>query len=304
MLTNEIGPWLDASKVDLLNMCPRKFFWRHELGLVPISEGQVGTAMLFGSAIHKALESIYLGTGFDDCYCPCPTFEGCDFCKGKKIPRCAMLFLMYYPWEPEDERDVRTRDRGLELIVAYMEKWSPGQEPFTVLATEVPFILEFGEFSYIGRIDMIANYGGLLPIDHKTSRFFGDAFIRQFKLSGQMTGYIRGLQQIWPGENISRAMINCLRVTSKIDGDSFGRWFTNRTPYEIEEWEQEVKSAWVRIEQYRAANHWPKHAPYACTSYNKTCEYYSLCTSQPDVQRSLIADAFEVREWEPIVIPE
>ena len=300
MLSTEIGPWLDASKIDLLSMCPKKFFWRHEMGLV--TKGDLGTAIRFGHAIHKALESIYLGTGFDECYCPCPDFEGCAFCKGNKIPRCAMLFLLYYNIEPEDDRDVRTRDRGLELIVAYLEKW--GQEPFTALATEVPFVIEMAGFSYIGRVDLIVNYNGLMPVDHKTTRFFGDAFIRQFKLSGQMTGYIRGLQLIYPEENITKAMINCLRITTKIDGESFGRWFTNRTPYEIAEWEREVQSAWDRIQQYRTTGHWPKHAPYACTSYNKTCEYYSLCTSQPDVQKDLINEAFEVKEWEPVVIPD
>jgi hypothetical protein len=298
----EIGEWLDSSKVDLLHMCPQKFFWRHELGLVPIGqEGDFANPMQFGFALHKALESLYNDSGFsEDVTCPCPTFHGCEICDGKAVPRFVAQFLINYPEDPSDEKDPRTRARGLEILYQYIEKWRSDQ--FEAIAVEVPFTIPFKEFNFIGRIDLVGRWkdsGRIFPNDHKSTTRFGDLFDQQFKLSLQMSGYIVALEEI-TREPVDEAQINAIRVTSKIDDDSFRRLTTSRTPEEKRRWRQEVEEAFQQIKHFRSINFWPRHAPFACSAYFRKCEYYSLCISGEQTQRDLIQTAFEVKPWTPI----
>lgn len=298
-VVEEIGEWLDASKVDLLHLCPQKYFWRIESGLVPLYEDPINP-MSFGFALHAGLESLYDGSGFEMSTCPCPTFEGCRFCKGLKIPKFLVSFLINYPEDPQDERDPRTQLRGVEILCRYIEKWKTDQ--FDVIAVEVPFTIPFREFNFIGRIDLVGRWKDsqrLFPNDHKSTTRFGDLFDQQFKLSIQMTGYIVALESIMH-EEVNEAQINAIRVTTKIDEDSFKRILTSRSPEEKERWKQEIQSAWEMIKHHRATGFWPRHAPYACSAYFRRCEYYALCTSGPATQEDLIRNSFEYKPWTPI----
>jgi len=62
--------WFDASRVDLYLTCPRRYYYRHELHLLPNTGGNTD-ALIFGTAIHAALETHYHGTGWD--MVPCLT---------------------------------------------------------------------------------------------------------------------------------------------------------------------------------------------------------------------------------------
>lgn len=300
--------WLDASKKDLLNLCPRKFYYRHELNLVPKSQGSIAdfaNPAQYGTAIHAGLAALYEGHGHDLVTCPCLDFAGCEFCWGERIPRLAAQFLLNYPVDPPpDDRDPRTRARGLEILTAYVEKYK--RESFEVVAVEVPFELEFDGldgkllFTYIGRIDLLVRENGkLIPWDHKSTSRYGEAFQTQFKLSGQVTGYMRSTHEITE-EPCFEAAINAIRVTTRITDESFMRLTTTRTPYEFDEWEEELREAFERIQRYRAASFWPKSSPFACSAYQRVCEYYGLCAAgSPETRANMIASAYEVKPWDP-----
>lgn len=297
----QLGEWLDASKIDVLNLCPRKYQYRHEFHLVPIrsEDFSESTALTFGHAIHAALATYYMGDGFIDSTCPCPTFEGCQFCKGGMIPRMAALFLINYPEDPTDERDPRTRARGIEILYAYVNKWR--REPFEVVGVEIPFAIPFNGITYIGRIDLLVKEDGKLkPWDHKTASRFGMFFDQGFKQSGQLTGYMQSVHEI-TGMPVTEAGINAIRVTTKIDDDSFMRLTTMRTPEDFDEWRKHVNSAIERIRLYRNNDFWPKHAPFACTAYNRQCEYYSLCISGRETRQLLMESQFEPIPWTPVM---
>jgi len=314
----EIGEWLDASKINELHLCPRRYFYRYEEHLVPKTseERHYANPMQYGIAIHAALASYYDGTGLDPVTCPCPSMEGCEFCHGQPIPRMGMLFLINYPFDPPIELDYnprtadpRTRARGLEILHQYLERW--GRESFEVLATEIPFAIEFFRndphepipkllFTYVGRIDLIKKQDGqIFPKDHKSTTQFGQRFHNQWKLDLGQTGYMHAVANIL-GIPVEKAEINALRITTKIQQDeSFLRIETTRNPEDFEEWEREVRAAFASIQRYRAEGFWPKHAPYACSAYNRTCEYYNLCTATCNARANIIEANFERREWNP-----
>lgn len=303
-----IVEWLDNSKKDLLNLCPRQFYYRHELHLAPKSTGSLQdyrNPAQYGVAIHAGLGSLYEGNGFDLVTCPCPTLDGCEFCKGQPIPRIYAQFLIHYPEDPPvDDRDPRTRARGLEILQTYFEKYK--RERFEVVAVEQSFEIFFddpsGPFTYVGRIDLLVRENGhLAPWDHKSTSQFGETFAAGFKLSGQVTGYMRSTHLI-TGEDCNEATINAIRITTKIDKDvSFLRLTTTRTPEEFAEWEVEMREAMRRIRRYRAEGFWPKSAPFACVAYHRICDYYGLCCAGDNQTRqNMIASSFEVRPWDPM----
>lgn len=345
-MTEELGEWLDASKIKEFQLCPRRYYYRYEEHLVPKTTSAKGYAnpMQYGVALHAALASYYDGSGLDESTCPCPGIE-CNFCKGQPIPRMAALFLLYYPFDPEIElddnprtADPRTRERGIEILHQYLERY--GRETFEVLATEIPFAIEFHDqsdlpfcvcghvkqgheethclgipgrescdcvqfvpktiFTYVGRIDLIKKeYDQIAPLDHKSTTQFGQRFHNQWVLDPGITGYMYAVSRILDVP-IESGEINGIRITTKIQQDeSFLRITTTRNPENFEEWEQEVRTAFQLIQQHRASGFWPKHAPYACSAYNRTCEFYGLCTATRSARANIIEEAFVKQEWNP-----
>lgn len=290
--------WLDSSKVDAFHLCPQKYAYRYEEHLVPVDRKR-DSPILFGGAIHKALETLYRGTAFEKIACP---LGPCARCKGNEIPRFAATFLANYIDDLDDLREIRTVDRGLELLGMYLAKWR--REPFKVLAVEVPFELSYETydlltFKYIGRIDLIIDYDGTpMTVDHKSTTRFGMVFDSSFKLSGQFTGYMKGGSKVVNRE-ITSALANALRVTTKIDDASFARIFTHRTPEEFDTWEAELRYVASEVVRMRETKFWPKSAPFACGAYNRICEYYPLCISAAQTRETLKQAAYEYLPWEP-----
>src|SRR5262245_37597819 len=98
--------WLDSSKIETFHLCPQKYQYRYVEHLVPVDRKRE-SALMFGGAIHKSLEALYKGTGFEKV--PCPLCQnGCFYCKGREIPRMSALFLANYSDDPEDLKEIRT----------------------------------------------------------------------------------------------------------------------------------------------------------------------------------------------------
>lgn len=277
--------WYDASKISMYRLCPRKFSYRYEQELVPLAPPS--TPMQFGSAIHKALEFIYHGDPRQ---------------KENGLFKFAKVFCDSFPKELEDR--FYTQEVGQELLACYLLKWT--KEDFTVLAVEQPFHLEMpgiaslAGFTYAGRMDLVVRMDGkIYPWDHKTTSHFGDHFEKGFKLDVQMTGYIKANLASHPGEAAYAAVINAMRPTKTISPDCFVRKITTRSPEELVEWEDELRVTVEQIRMSRATNKWVKHAPTACFTYNRTCEYYNLCTSGESQREAITESSFERKVWEP-----
>jgi len=296
------GPWLDGSKIDCFNLCPQKYYYRYVMHIRP--KGGPGSALSFGHAIHKAMEVLYGGNPFTMVICPLHGSGHCQFCERSNgfMPAIAGAFLAAYPEDPEDDKDVRTRSRGLEILTAYIRKYR--RDVFKTLAVEVPFSIPFSGFTYVGRIDLIGQWENeeIRPVDHKHTTRFGEMFNEQFHLSGAITGYIRTTHLLTRASGappVTRAMINGLRVTTRIQDESFARPVTSRTPEEIAQWEDAVQRTHDRIQTMHNNEYWPRHAPFACWAYNKRCEYWSLCTNSRQTAKDIIDGDFEVVEWSP-----
>lgn len=293
--------WLDSSKIATFHLCPQKYQWRYELHLVPLG-GSVINAAAFGTAIHAALATLFNGTSSDMVTCPCPDLEGCGICQGNQIPRYFMEFLIWYPWDPDGENDVRTRTNGLKLLRIYLEKYR--QQGFEVVdgSVERTIAIEMGEFTYMLRLDLVTkdrSTGEHMPVDHKTTRFFSDLYTQPYALSIQLAGQAVGTELI-TGQPVDTAMIDMLRTTSKIDDDSFKRPIITITPETKQRWKSEVEDVWELIKRNREVDFWPRHAPFSCSAYNTLCPYFALCTSGPEQQKLLMETAYKEVVWNPL----
>lgn len=295
--------WLDNSKAEAFHLCPQKYAYRYEEHLVP-ADRKRENALMFGGALHSALETIYRGTAFNEAPCPLHPADGvCFRCKGNPMSNLAATFLRNYTDDSEDPKEIRTVDRGLEILANYIGKWR--REPFKVLYVEEPFEMPMladrrdVRFIYIGRMDLIVEQDGqVFPIDHKSTTRFGQVFDTSFKLSGQFTGYMRAAERK-TGKYVFTALANAIRVTTKIDDSSFARIYTQRTPEEFQRWEEEVVHVMEQILQYRAQRWWPRGAPFACGAYNRVCDYYPLCIAGEQTRQHLKESAYKVEPWEP-----
>jgi hypothetical protein len=289
MLTDDLGAeWYDSSKLSLFMLCPQKYKYR-------IIESLVGTepefALQFGIAIHKGLETIYNGSYNK----PAANHDG--------ITRLTyqQAFLDSYPEEPE--KGPRTKATGLMLLTAYIQKWQ--NEPFDVLGVEVPFAMPFNDaqgkldFYVVGRMDLVIKWNDdVMPVDHKTTRYFGDHFELGFKVDLQPTIYIIATQS--GDKQATKAVINAIRVNEKISDDSFVRKITTRTPEELATAKREIVRHVKNIRMCAEREFYPRHGPQACFAYNRTCEYYSLCVASSSQAATLKETAYRREVWQPV----
>jgi hypothetical protein len=294
-LTKDLdAEWYDSTKLNTYRLCPQKYKYR-------VGEHLTGTepewALMFGIAMHKALETVYDGT-----YASKVDFEG------QEMYRYQAEFIKHYPIDPE--KGPRTKAVGMELqavgmelLTNYIYKWR--EEPFDVLGVEVPFAIPIRDadgkldFYIVGRMDLVINWDDeTLPADHKTTSYFGDHFEKGFKVDLQPTIYSMALNN--DVKKSTKILINALRVTAKINDESFVRKVTTRTPEELQRTLKDIRFTVDCIRRSIDMDIWPRHGSQACFAYNRTCEFYALCASSNQQAETLKETAYKREEWQPV----
>ena len=266
--------WFDNSKITAFRHCPRKYWYRYERNLVPKDHAEGGKAMLFGGAIHKGLELLYVSGSVDQA---CSAFRECFPTELEEGPYSVLV--------------------GTSLLETYAAKWFP--EHFEVLAIEQSFQIPMGDFNFIGRMDLLAKANDrIFPVDHKTTSRWGVIFDNSFRVDGQFSGYIRANQRLHGEAAANFAMVDALRVTVRVTDESFARKFTNRTPTELDRWEADLLHSVEDIRRARTHRRWMKNAPVACFAYNRLCEYFRLCSHPGDPEELIDMDYMQL-PWSP-----
>jgi len=283
-LTKDLdAEWYDHTKLSLYRLCPQKYKYRVCEQLIPTEPEY---ALAFGIAIHKALETIYNNT----------YAERIQTDNGQIIYNYQDVFLSNYPQDAP--KGARTRAIGVELLTHYIAKWR--EEPFKVIEIEVPFAMPIKDvhnkpdFYLVGRIDLVINWNDeVMPLDHKTTSYFGEHFELGFKVDTQPTIYMMAL-----GAN--KAVINALRVSAKINDESFVRKVTTRTPEEFARALSDIRTTVQNIRTSYERDSWPRHGSQSCFAYNRTCEYYALCASSDQQAETLKETSFARNTWQPV----
>lgn len=294
------------SSISNFQSCPLKFRYRNLLHLQPV-EGD-NNDLIFGRAMHKALESIYT--------------DG-DLKKAQQVLRDS------YP--VEDPNDLaKTLNNGLYTLKAYTDfyNWDPNWKVIScedMDATEDDFVL---------KLDLViedTQNGGIYGVDHKfTKNKLDYKFFSKFNPNSQVTQYVRyikekygacdgfiinAVQLSWLQEKDKAGRSNAklfnitdpnrLTYSNRSVGYSkyykkemcyawglqifFERQIITRTQQQIDQ-EQQSKNYWIaRIEEAKASGIWGMN-----TGQCFLCEFQSACGAGWDWEHdeSLIKNLF------------
>lgn len=289
--------WTDASRIELYQSCPRRYYHKYVLRLVP-KEQAPSTSAMFGVGLHGALASIYVGDFAE--YVPCvhnepPSQEDgfCIYCRsaGGQIRKMFNEFLKEFPKELEHK--VYTQHLGLLLTAKYLERWQRDPLRDGTVGVEVTFSVDLGGIPYVGRLDLLATWDKIMYVtDHKTKSRITDNFIRGFKLDAKMSSYMWAVSELMQ-EPVHKGMINTVLVANNITRDSFSRFETSRTMSDIAQWEDNALRILDDISHDSARDFFPMNSQ-ACFSYNRECEYYRICTATAHPENA-IAAFYDVR---------
>jgi len=274
----------DNSTISCFQTCRRKYYYQYVRHLRPKVKG---TALLFGSAVHDALDVYY---------------KNADREQGAVL--AIAKFKEVYS-TPEGDF-LRTVENGVKLLTHYFLKYK--HEPFTVVGKpEEGFVFPIGSILYGGRLDLPVEWDGQLWImEHKTTSRLTSSYFNQYELDKQPTGYIIALEE-FAGRKCSGCIINVLepwkevkRVTAKTKqpGDHFLRKpltrseeLKDRFRYNVQAIVRDIK--WCEEhDEYQEAE-----KKEACFYYNRNCPFMQLC--QYGENDRIIKRDYVVEKWIP-----
>lgn len=281
------------SAVKMWRSCKRKFFWRYILGLShvkPILAPKVGTAT------HDCLQMFY---------------EGRDPTEVNVMAEVKALELsmdIEKNSEYFDEKELIKAEQQLAafpgMVAAYMENYASDQKDFSAVEAEPYWKLEFDEFDYVGKIDLVLQKGkSQYLMETKTAGQITDTYFTRLALDTQARSYVYAMRELG---HKPRALIynvirkSALRRKSNEPGGAFHQrvcddYMSRPNHYFVREDLRYNSEDLANLEQEIMDVHWeymtvvesgedlmnPKTWGIndgACTDFFKLCEFFSLCT--------------------------
>lgn len=262
---------MDSTKIKTYLECPRKFFFEYILGWRP--EYQKKNHLCFGSALHKAMESL-MTYG----YSPEAVVIG--------MLEFNQIYREEFPEATDSEYYPKTPARATDALMQYIETYK--EDKFRVLYTETAGTILVGEDREVHfKMDLIAEEpdNSVFFMDNKTGSRLTKSWQDQWLLSYQMNLYTHALYCIYPKRDI---------FGGKIQGFIFNKNETQlirvpvrRTMNQLESWLWSFNNTLDRIEEdFIALSHvsesetimraFPQN-PTSCGDYYG-CPYLDLCS--------------------------
>jgi PD-(D/E)XK nuclease superfamily protein len=303
--------WINSSSLSVIQTCPRKSYYLLERKLRSKVESP---ALVFGQAIHRALEVFYslptakreLPENFaDNASLIVQGFTVNDdhpFYKAIAAFREAGSSLQALP-----DTDKRSLSAGAWLLTHYFKTYL--HDEFVVYhdargpVTERTFSLELMhrgdlEIHLFGTIDLVLKNqitGELLPCDHKTSSTMGSDFLNRIKPNHQYTGYLIGAQQVL-GLDVEKFLVNGIQVkpkplTARGTPPTFTRQITVRNATDIAEFKDVVLESVQNYLRWKSNNVWPLGSVDACANWGG-CQYLQVCSAPTALRENIIEGVF------------
>lgn len=305
---------INYSSLNIIMQCLRKAHYALIRNIGPKHESP---AVIFGTAIHEALEVFYsapredriLPTNFEK------NFEllayGGEVADSDSylLYRAAKAFIRRAePLSNLPAEDKRSIANGLWILTHYFKNYindpyavhSDADGPIVERLLEHELHSEPGlKISIFGTIDVvlknIANEQ-ILVCDHKTSSVVGNDFYNRLKPNHQYTAYT-WLAQKELGLGTEKFMVNCLQVkpkpkTARGTAPNFPRQITTRTAEDIEEFKAAVIHHVKSLLQCLESGVWPIGTVESCTAYGG-CTYLTVCSAPNSIKENIISAEFK-----------
>lgn len=266
----------DYTSMSTYMTCPRKYYYRHERGLVRYDEP---LAVLFGKSIHKALDSWWVD---------------------KDVSKAVGIFKEDFKERP-DEDDKRTHSMGEWIIKNYDSKYRNQPQELVVGEQEFTIRLPNGN-NFIGRIDKIVRWDGALwVLDHKTTSQLGASYRKTIEPNLQFTGYIYAARAL--GYHAVGVIVDAILVAKGLTSaknsslTALARFDGYKSEEVIEEWLKTAVSIQGRIRIDSDCDAWTPNWD-ACTYYGE-CPYRRICVEDPNIRERVIVSDYKVNHWDP-----
>lgn len=234
-------------------------------------------------ALSDAISALY--TVYGNFQCPEGKFKTAD-----RMAGALTYYLSEHPLADDEYIPLELSDGKLGIEIVFQH---PTKLIHPVTGRVIP---------YVGRFDMLAEdtHGYVWIVDEKSTGKMGDAWVHQWDLDSQMTGYCWGAQKLLEQHNIDKeikgAIINGVGIL-KYDY-AVQRVHTYRQPWVIDRWYQQmIRDIENWIEVYKEQSH-NMVLDHACALYNNPCVYSRLCVAQNPER--LIDGNFKVHFWNPL----
>lgn len=293
-----------ASSIKLFRQCPRKFYWKYLMRLVP----KVGSAALsVGTAFHECLGRWYRSRK--------SSMEKITSQAVKSLIEDMKKNSAYF--DEEDAAKMEAQVNTFEgMLGGYAKIYEGDRHVWDFdrdIGIERQFLIDFGPFFYAGSIDGVfkekKRFWGL---EHKTASLITPEYIQRLALDTQIQGYQLALCMLIP-DNVSGVVYNVtqkskLRRKSNEPLSTFrdrviadytsqpGKYFYREriqfTKPQLAEFCLNLMSThlqFVNICQSSFAqlpNVWYTNDSH-CNAYFKMCEYHDLCTRGLDKGTSI-----------------
>jgi hypothetical protein len=286
-------------------------------------------ALVYGSAVHKALEHHYRQ-------------------KARGLPPCMATVIeeveAEFSRQPPPLNEWRTPERAIETYIQYIEKYC--NEPYQVIGTpEQPFVEQPFSFTlcaldldttvpydkslvvfdwpessdqtlYIKRLiinwtgvidlGLISLQGDLWLVDHKTASIAGPAYFKAFSNAGQFLGYAEAFRHL-TGEAPRGVMGNFLigrKPTIKAKGNplSLERQHYEYPLWKLENWRRTVFSQIEKLIHDFTTGVFAENST-ACNGKYGLCRYFEVCQADPTTSARLshlMSDSFVYNVWNPL----
>lgn len=311
----EDGRWhfrINFSSLSVMQECQRKTEYLLIRKLRPNLDSP---ALLFGSAIHKGLETFYRGKRTQRVipseYREIMQQIACG--RWESAWSESLLFCAAYDFVtkaeplkalPDDNK--RSIFTGVWMLQHYMERYLTDEyvvyEDDKGPIVERGFTFRLGEeagmiIDVFGTIDFVMKNevtGQILPGDHKTASSLYD-FYDMCKPNHQYTIYTQAANKVF-GLECDSFLINALQVkappkTSKGSPPDFARQITTRTADDFEETKDAITLACLTFRANHIANTWPLSAPGPCSKYGG-CSFREVCAAPKELRENIIQARF------------
>jgi len=289
----------DATSIDLLKQCPRKYQLSMLYGYVTNEEN---IHLKFGILYHQAIEQYHkyrhLGESHDAAVI--------------RVVHSALIYTwndkLNRPWDSDHPN--KNRFTLIRSIVWYFEQYkddpvetlvidkSPAVElsfsyqTATLASTGEPYIL-------CGHLDRLGSVAGqIFGLDAKTTKYAvqSDDFAAFYSPDNQMSMYA------FAGKIIYHTQVHGMIVDAAQVGAGFTRFrrvFAPRTEGQLLEWYDELMQYWLpQAEAFAFANRWPMNET-SCGRYGG-CPFRGICGKDPAARDVWLKASFKHREWDPL----
>lgn len=300
---------VNYSSISLIQECPRKALYSLKEGYRAQTESP---ALVFGKAIHKALEVFYAGRVEER---RMGDFEPLVYGRRPENPNLLERAIISFldesaPLSSLPETDKRSQANGVWILSKYFERFL--DDPYVTYVDERGPFLERTftlnvrddaelKIDIFGTIDFAFQHvatGDIVIGDHKTSSalMFGDSnYFDRDKPNLQYTLYALGAKRIF-GLNTEDFMVNVIEVkarpkTSRGSGPSFPRQLTKRTE---EDFSEAIEVVNHYVESYlKCADSgvWPMGSVDVCQKYGG-CQFRQVCASPKSIRETILMNKF------------